>query len=545
MCVLSASYSRKELHVAQVPEGWAVHRAGTNDSKQKAYSRMPAVVICATIPPASVDPMRPLHSSRLLVSTCVFLCGISLGAASVTLSAGMRGSDRFSDIPEDAYYNTAIGTLAEAGVIRGNPDGTFRPGAFVTRADVAVMLDRLRNDILGLTPSAAQPSARSTINRSLVSSSSSSSPTASSSTLVSAAPARPKANPAGSVRFTIDHFSVSEVEDAAKITLVRAGGSEGIVSVRYTLSDGTASAGSDYVSKTDVLTFINGETTRLFTVDILDDSVDEGDETIMITLSDPKDGVDLGTPSIATLTIEDDEAPSEGGGSSQSTSSTLSFGSSAYSMAEAIGSVTIVVERKGGTSGAASVKYETKGVTAQANADFTHATGELTFAAGETEKSFTVALTDDVQTEGNEKVSIILSTPTGAAIAGPSTVTLIIVDDEVLPFTEGTLQFDETAYDADEDGGQVVLKVRRIGGAKGVVTVQYETENGNAKAGQDYEETRGTLTFREGETEKAIAVPIIKDTGRDPNESFRVTLFDPTGGAELGPDDQVVVTIRE
>ena len=59
------------------------------------------------------------------------------------------------------------------------------------------------------------------------------------------------------------------------------------------------------------------------------------------------------------------------------------------------------------------------------------------------------------------------------------------------------------------------------------VTVDYATANGSATAGSDYTAANGTLTFRAGETEKAIPVSVVGDTSIEPNETFTVTLSNP------------------
>ena len=41
----------------------------------------------------------------------------------------------YPDVPEDAWYGEAVATLSHMGVIKGFPDGTFRPGADITRAE--------------------------------------------------------------------------------------------------------------------------------------------------------------------------------------------------------------------------------------------------------------------------------------------------------------------------------------------------------------------------------------------------------------------------
>ncbi|MDE7245683.1 MAG: S-layer homology domain-containing protein [Oscillospiraceae bacterium] len=50
--------------------------------------------------------------------------------------------NRFSDVSDPAWYNTAVSTLANIGVINGYQDGTFGPGKNITRAELAAILAR-------------------------------------------------------------------------------------------------------------------------------------------------------------------------------------------------------------------------------------------------------------------------------------------------------------------------------------------------------------------------------------------------------------------
>jgi hypothetical protein len=65
------------------------------------------------------------------------------------------------------------------------------------------------------------------------------------------------------------------------------------------------------------------------------------------------------------------------------------------------------------------------------------------------------------------------------------------------------------------------------------VTVAYATADGSATAGTDYTATSGKLVFAPGETSKAVAVPILGDTGVEPDETFTLTLSNPVN-AKLG-----------
>ena len=87
------------------------------------------------------------------------------------------------------------------------------------------------------------------------------------------------------------------------VTLTRAPGS--VVTVSYATSDGTATAGSDYTATRGTLTFAPGETTKTVPVPVLDDAIDEGEETMRLTLSSPS-GVKLGD-AVATGTISNSD----------------------------------------------------------------------------------------------------------------------------------------------------------------------------------------------------------------------------------------------
>lgn len=219
---------------------------------------------------------------------------------------------------------------------------------------------------------------------------------------------------------TTSSATVNEGAGTVTLGVTRSGGTTGTVTVQYTTSNGSATAGSDYTTTSGTLTFGPGVATRPIAIPITDDTTTESSETFTVTLSSPTGGASLVSPSTATVTIADNDSGSQ----------TIQLSASAYSLAESDGTITISVTRSS-TTGARSVDYTTSNGTAIAGTDYSTSAGTLAFAAGEATKTFSVTVIDDSTDEGNETVTITLSNPTGGATLGsPSTGTLTIVDDD-------------------------------------------------------------------------------------------------------------------
>jgi hypothetical protein len=106
----------------------------------------------------------------------------------------------------------------------------------------------------------------------------------------------------------------------------------------------------------------------------------------------------------------------------------LEFSQSNYNVNEADGSVTITVNRVGDSFFAATVDFASSDGTATQKSDYQVANGTLSFASGETAKTFKVLIVDDAHIESNETLNLQLSNPTGALLFNPgnqATVTIV------------------------------------------------------------------------------------------------------------------------
>ena len=95
------------------------------------------------------------------------------------------------------------------------------------------------------------------------------------------------------------------------------------------------------------------------------------------------------------------------------------------------------------------------------------------------------------------------------------------------------LAFTQTAPAVQEDVTSLALTVQRTGDTSGAVTVDYATSDGTASERRDYTMAAGTLRFAAGETTKTIDILVNEDSFAEGNETFNVSLSNPTGGATL------------
>jgi hypothetical protein len=112
----------------------------------------------------------------------------------------------------------------------------------------------------------------------------------------------------------------------------------------------------------------------------------------------------------------------------------------------------------------------------------------------------------------------------------------------------GAIQFDSPTYSIGESGGTVTLNATRTGGTDGAVGIAFATADGTASsaAGADYLQTNGGASWASGESgTKPISITISPDTLDEPDETFTVTLSNPSGGATLGSPSTATVTITD
>ncbi len=322
--------------------------------------------------------------------------------------------------------------------------------------------------------------------------------------------------------FGLAYYTVKENGGEAVINVKLSAASSYEVRVDYATRDGTATAGMDYTPIAGTLVFVPGEKNKTLLIPIADDVAAEADETILLALSNPVNA-ELGSPTAVTLTIVDND--------------TLKFSVASYSVREGAGEAVITVKLSAASDLTVSVNYATSDGTALAGQDYAATSDTLSFAPGETAKTFSVPIMADQIAEASETIKLALANPVNAGLGTPAAATLTILDND-------TIRFSLSSYTIKENAGVAVLTVKLSAVSEYAVSVDYATADGTAIAGADYVATSGMLIFAPGETSKSFNVAVLDDTLAEATETILVTLANPTN-AGLGTPSTAAVNITD
>jgi uncharacterized delta-60 repeat protein len=188
------------------------------------------------------------------------------------------------------------------------------------------------------------------------------------------------------------------------------------LSVQFTTTNGTATAGVDYIATSGTLFFTNGNGTNTFIVPIINNSSVAGNRDFSVRLFNPTGPGRLVAPSNEVITIVDGTAG-------------FKFSKTAYFVNKTAGSATINVFRTGLTDTLATVDFVATNGSAINGIHYFATNGTLIFTNGVTNQSFSVQVIDTSTVQPNKTVSLELFNPSNSVVSAPSAATLTILDN--------------------------------------------------------------------------------------------------------------------
>ena len=340
-----------------------------------------------------------------------------------------------------------------------------------------------------------------------------------------------------SVSLSAASYSVTEGE-AVSVTLNIVRPQTTTTAVDITCTNGTA-GGADYSCPPSVTIPANAGT-HAFTVQTTQDTVVEGHETFTVAIASVPSGIVIGSPSSATVTVQNDDAA-------------VSFRSAVATVYESEGSVRLPVELSAPRGEPTVVQFTDTALSATGGSDYTSSPYSVTIPAGRTSATLDIGIVADDQEEVDEAFAVEIhmgTLPSGVTLGSPGTVTVTIADAPP-PCTNCVWI---TGGPAVTEGSDAVFTVRAIPAPTADVSVGLVVSDVQGRSLSDFlhgsEDGFKAVTILSGQTSADYTVPTTNDDKDEQDGAVTVSLQGggtPAGGGfywHRGPRE-AHVTVRD
>ncbi len=298
------------------------------------------------------------------------------------------------------------------------------------------------------------------------------------------------------------------------------------VSVSFSYSgSATWGAGGDYVTTPSNITIPAGNLSAMLMLEVNNDELDELDESGIITLTSPVNGL-IGINSTHTLTIVDDDLPPS-----------VSFYAPNQIVSEEIGVFTTSLTLSEMSGKTIVVPYSISGTTIPEDYVI-HNSSPLVFPAGSTTVDINMDILEGDGWEVDETLILTLGTPQNASLGSPASQTIVITEESAEP----SVSFATGSYSVVEGDLVLDIDVQLSNAWSSVVFVDYSL-SGSAQLGADYSIASSPLNIPVGWTQRTIQVVIQDDEIDEAMEDILVTMgtiINATPGAVTTHQIQIV-----
>ena len=209
------------------------------------------------------------------------------------------------------------------------------------------------------------------------------------------------------------------------------------------------------------------------------------------------------------------------------------FSSPTYTVSQG-SAATITITRTNGTDGPVDINYTAYNGSATSPANYTAVSGTKHFGPGVTSQTFLVPTTTSTTTQPDKTVNLLLSSVSAGATIGQANAVLTIVNNN---FTSGHVYFTSTNYLANENSGNALVTVNRLGGSSGTLDVTAVIGGGTAVNGVNYIGPVGStnqLHWNNSDISvKTISIPLIHDGVFTPNLTLNLRLTNGMANTKL------------
>ena len=231
-------------------------------------------------------------------------------------------------------------------------------------------------------------------------------------------------NPLAVVGFDSRFITVSGDDGVAHLVVRRVGNTSLPGSVSFATQSITATPGEDYGHLSGVVSFAAGEAEKAIIVALPGNAAAPAEVSFRVVITGGTGAAVVGADDTTNVIVTNSH-------------SLVGFAPAAVSAGESSGTVTLTLTRAGNLSHAVSVDFATVDGTATAGADYTAATGTISFEPDQSTAFVSVAVNDDMVFDPQESFGVVLRDPAGGAVLGAAAAAVTISDTTPPPTFSG------------------------------------------------------------------------------------------------------------
>ena len=288
------------------------------------------------------------------------------------------------------------------------------------------------------------------------------------------------------------------------------------VSIPVTIG-GTATAGADFVVPNATIDIPAGSSTGALSVEIIDDTIVDPGETIVLTLN-AADGVTIDPAnSTATLTIVDDDVPPP---------PTVTFDVTAATVSESDGEVSFGLTLSEASDAAITIPFTVSGTATGSDFELL-TTSPLSIPAGSTTATINLRIDSDSELDLDETIVLTLGSSAGATVGANPELAITIID--VMP-PAAQIEFSVASQTVSESIATPVIVTASLSEPVATDVTGNLSFGGTATADADFSVGSASFTIPAGQTSVDVPITILDDLIGEPTETIEIGFQDIVGG---------------
>lgn len=321
----------------------------------------------------------------------------------------------------------------------------------------------------------------------------------------------------------------SQAKNDGEFTFTRTGDTTSALTIGMNTNGSSATSGVDYESLGGTITIPAGATSVTRAVSVIDDTLVEGNESVIVNLVSSGD-YNISASSGASVAVADNDGAIQ--------LAVISVAATDNLASESGDTATFTFTRTTQLNGPLTVNFISGG-DAISGSDYLSLGTSVSFADGQNTVIKTLSAVDDAEVETSKTASLSLEAGPGYTIGTPNTASATILDND----GQAVITVVATDSTASETGDTGTFTFTRSGNLSADLSVGFSM-TGTADFGSDYDTFNTVVNFAVGQTEAILNITIMEDSAVEGTETIIATI-NAGAGYVLGAAQNATINIAD